>query len=132
MDALSPEEDKLRVCGSAMRALLLVPRSRLSLCLRMPTQPQLPESLGQHVDCIIATLPLGARPLISRDVIMGGADSRQDLHTTFSLEGLQARHAQALRAARETTPAERGEVGAEVEGGDVTDLDTAFSKPHGE
>nr|WP_228565349.1 hypothetical protein [Myxococcus sp. AB036A] len=38
-----------------------------------------------------------------------------ELRATFSLEGLQARHAQALRAARETTPAERGEVDAEVE-----------------
>lgn len=56
---------------------------------------------------------------------MGGADSRQELHATFSLEGLQARHAQALRAARETTPAERGEVDAEVTASDAEDLDTA-------
>nr|BDT32054.1 AT hook motif domain protein [Myxococcus sp. MH1] len=52
-----------------------------------------------------------------KEFVMGGADSRQELHATFSLEGLQARHAQALRAARETTPAERGEVDAEVESG---------------
>ncbi|RJS14234.1 AT hook motif domain protein [Corallococcus sp. H22C18031201] len=49
-----------------------------------------------------------------KEFVQGGADSRQELHATFSLEGLQARHAQALRAARETTPAERGEVDAEV------------------
>ncbi|NOJ79839.1 AT hook motif domain protein [Myxococcus xanthus] len=49
-----------------------------------------------------------------KEFVMGGADSRQELHATFSLEGLQARHAQSLRAARETTPAERGEVDAEV------------------
>ncbi|QQR46197.1 AT hook motif domain protein [Myxococcus xanthus] len=60
-----------------------------------------------------------------KEFVMGGADSRQELHASFSLEGLQARHAQALRVVRETTPAERGEVDAEVESGDVEDLDTA-------
>ncbi|GEL72347.1 hypothetical protein MVI01_41310 [Myxococcus virescens] len=50
-----------------------------------------------------------------KEFVMSGADSRQELHTCFSLEGLQARHAQALRAAREATPAEHGEVDAEVE-----------------
>lgn len=49
-----------------------------------------------------------------KEFVMGGADSRQELHASFSLEGLQSRHAQALRVARETTPAERGEVDAEV------------------
>ncbi|MCP3170166.1 AT hook motif domain protein [Myxococcus qinghaiensis] len=49
-----------------------------------------------------------------KEFVMGGADSRQELHASFSLEGLQARHAHALRAARETTSAERGEVDAEV------------------
>ncbi|WP_426747401.1 AT hook motif domain protein [Myxococcus faecalis] len=53
-----------------------------------------------------------------KEFVQGGADSRQELHATFSLEGLQARHAQALRAARESTPAERGEVDAEVESND--------------
>ncbi|GEL75711.1 AT hook motif domain protein [Myxococcus virescens] len=60
-----------------------------------------------------------------KEYLMGGADSRQELHASFSLEGLQARHAQALRAARETTPAERGEVDAEVSSSDDEDLDTA-------
>ncbi|WP_141621253.1 AT hook motif domain protein [Myxococcus sp. AB036A] len=60
-----------------------------------------------------------------KEFVMGGADSRQELHATFSLEGLQARHAQALRAARETTPAERGEVDAEVVESSDEDLDTA-------
>ncbi|ADO70447.1 hypothetical protein [Stigmatella aurantiaca] len=60
-----------------------------------------------------------------KEFVMGGADSRQELHASFSLEGLQARHAQALRAARETTPAVRGEVDAEVVSSDDEDLDTA-------
>lgn len=60
-----------------------------------------------------------------KEFVMGGADSRQELHASFSLEGLQARHAQALRAARETTPAVRGEVDAEVVSRDDEDLDTA-------
>jgi hypothetical protein len=63
-----------------------------------------------------------------KEFVQGGADSRQELHATFSLEGLQARHAQALRAARETTPAERGEVDAEVTASDAEDLDTASSE----
>ncbi|MCY1036196.1 AT hook motif domain protein [Corallococcus sp. BB11-1] len=54
-----------------------------------------------------------------KEFVQGGADSRQELHASFSLEGLQARHALALRAARETTPAERGEVDAEVESSDA-------------
>lgn len=60
-----------------------------------------------------------------KEYLMGGADSRQELHATFSLESLQARHAQALRAARETTPAERGEVDAEVVESDDENLDAA-------
>ncbi|NNB91697.1 AT hook motif domain protein [Corallococcus exiguus] len=60
-----------------------------------------------------------------KEFVMGGADSRQELHATFSLEGLQARHAQALRAARETTPAERGEVDAEVESGGDVEVDAS-------
>ncbi|GEL75714.1 AT hook motif domain protein [Myxococcus virescens] len=60
-----------------------------------------------------------------KEFVMGGADSRQELHASFSLEGLQARHAQALRAARETTPAERGEVDAEVVESSNENLDTA-------
>ncbi|NOK05947.1 MULTISPECIES: AT hook motif domain protein [Myxococcus] len=60
-----------------------------------------------------------------KEFVMGGADSRQELHASFSLEGLQARHAHALRAARETTPAERGEVDAEVTASDDEDIDTA-------
>ncbi|TQF09629.1 AT hook motif domain protein [Myxococcus llanfairpwllgwyngyllgogerychwyrndrobwllllantysiliogogogochensis] len=60
-----------------------------------------------------------------KEFVQGGADSRQELHASFSLEGLQARHAQALRAARETTPAVRGEVDAEVVSSDDEDLDTA-------
>ncbi|CAM4493785.1 AT hook motif domain protein [Corallococcus exiguus] len=63
-----------------------------------------------------------------KEFVQGGADSRQELHATFSLEGLQARHAQALRAARETTPAVRGEVDAEVVSSDDEDMDTASSE----
>ncbi|MFP2895105.1 AT hook motif domain protein [Corallococcus sp. 4LFB] len=65
-----------------------------------------------------------------KEFVQGGADSRQELHASFSLEGLQARHAQALRAARETTPAVRGEVDAEVVSSDDEDLDTASPGSH--
>ncbi|WP_342379323.1 hypothetical protein [Myxococcus stipitatus] len=60
-----------------------------------------------------------------KEYLKGGADSRQELHATFSLEGPHARHARALRAARETTPAERGEVDTEVTARDEEDFDTA-------
>ncbi|WP_275472525.1 hypothetical protein [Myxococcus hansupus] len=64
-----------------------------------------------------------------KEFVQGGADSRQELHASFSLEGLQARHAQALRAARETTTAVRGEVDAEVvTSSDDEVLDTASSE----
>jgi len=64
-----------------------------------------------------------------KEFVQGGADSRQELHASFSLEGLQARHAQALRAARETTPAERGEVDAEVvESSDDEENDSGASE----
>ncbi|TQF08913.1 AT hook motif domain protein [Myxococcus llanfairpwllgwyngyllgogerychwyrndrobwllllantysiliogogogochensis] len=63
-----------------------------------------------------------------KEFVQGGADSRQELHASFSLEGLQSRHAQALRAARETSPAERGEVDAEVVESDDEGPDTASSE----
>jgi hypothetical protein len=50
--------------------------------------------------------------------ILGGADSRSEVHATFSLEKLQERHALALKDAREVTPAEMGFV--ETEGQEVT------------
>ncbi|WP_002634530.1 hypothetical protein [Myxococcus hansupus] len=59
--------------------------------------------------------PTDFNPMVRlKDFVMGGADSRQALHATLSVDGLRARHTQALRAARETTPAERGEVDAEM------------------
>lgn len=36
--------------------------------------------------------------------IMGGADSRHEIHTSLSLESLQERHARMLREVREATP----------------------------
>jgi hypothetical protein len=52
-----------------------------------------------------------------KEFILGGADSRTELHATLSLETLQERHARALEAAREVTPAEMGIV--ETEGREV-------------
>ncbi|MBN1654366.1 MAG: hypothetical protein JXA30_11405 [Deltaproteobacteria bacterium] len=46
-----------------------------------------------------------------KEFIQGGADSRQELHTSLSLEDLQARHKQMLRIIEESSAAERGEVG---------------------
>lgn len=45
-----------------------------------------------------------------KEYLQGGADSRSEVQTSISLEGLQTRHQQQIRAARETTPQERGEV----------------------
>ncbi len=52
-----------------------------------------------------------------KEFVLGNADSRQEIHAALSLESLQARHRQMIRAA-DTSPAERGEV-AElgIEGG---------------
>jgi hypothetical protein len=43
-----------------------------------------------------------------REYLMGGADSRQEVHTSVSLEELQARHRRMLLAAAEETGVERG------------------------
>lgn len=42
--------------------------------------------------------------------VLGGADSRQELHVGLSLEDLQARHQRMLRACEGSTAAERGEI----------------------
>ncbi|WP_171444199.1 hypothetical protein [Myxococcus xanthus] len=39
-----------------MRALLRAPRGRLSLRLRMATQPQLPEGIGEDVHRVVLAL----------------------------------------------------------------------------
>lgn len=43
-----------------------------------------------------------------KEFVSGGPDSRQENTTTFTLEMLQERHAQVLKATRDVTPAERG------------------------
>jgi len=45
-----------------------------------------------------------------KEFILGGADSRQEIHAALSLEDIQARHQRMLRAAREASPGERGEL----------------------
>ncbi|WP_220137947.1 hypothetical protein [Myxococcus llanfairpwllgwyngyllgogerychwyrndrobwllllantysiliogogogochensis] len=43
-----------------MRALLRAPRGRLSLPLRMTTQPQLPEGIGEDIHRVVLALLRGA------------------------------------------------------------------------
>ena len=61
-----------------------------------------------------------------REFLMGGADSRQEVHTSVSLEELQARHRRMLLAAAEETGAERGRLvapdGDEDAAGSVYDV----------
>ena len=45
-----------------------------------------------------------------REFILGGADSRQEVHASLSLEVIQERHRQLLRTRQESTPATRGEL----------------------
>ena len=45
-----------------------------------------------------------------KEFILGGADSRQEIHAALSLEDIQARHQRMLRAAREASGMERGEI----------------------
>jgi len=47
-----------------------------------------------------------------RAFVEGGADSRQEVHASLSLADLQERHRRALRLRQESTPEERGEIGA--------------------
>ena len=44
-----------------------------------------------------------------KEFILGGADSRQEIHAALSLEDLQARHKQMLQGVEATTAAERGD-----------------------
>lgn len=54
--------------------------------------------------------------------VQGGADSRAEVQTSISLEWLQSRHQGMLRAAREISPEERGEIGVlDVEAHEVVD-----------
>jgi len=45
-----------------------------------------------------------------REFILGGADSRQEVHASLSLEVIQERHRQLLRTRQESTRATRGEL----------------------
>jgi len=45
-----------------------------------------------------------------KEFILGGADSRQEIHAALSLEDIQARHQRMLRTAQQASAEERGEV----------------------
>ena len=45
-----------------------------------------------------------------KEFILGGADSRQEIHAALSLEAIQSRHQRMLRAAQQASAEERGEV----------------------
>ena len=45
-----------------------------------------------------------------KEFILGGADSRQEIHAALSLEDIQARHQRMLRTSRQASAEERGEV----------------------
>ena len=45
-----------------------------------------------------------------KEFILGGADSRQEIHAALSLEDIQARHQRMLRASQQASAEERGEL----------------------
>jgi hypothetical protein len=45
-----------------------------------------------------------------KEFILGGADSRQEIHAALSLEDIQSRHQRMLRTAQQASAEERGEV----------------------
>jgi hypothetical protein len=45
-----------------------------------------------------------------KEFVMGGADSRQEIHATMSLEAIQERHARMMKLMSEAGPAEKGVV----------------------
>ncbi len=47
-----------------------------------------------------------------KEYVLGGADSRQEIHASLSLEDLQTRHARMMREVREATPSEQGIIDA--------------------
>jgi len=49
-----------------------------------------------------------------KEFLLGGADSRQEIHASLSLEQLQARHAEMLRVHRTANADTRGEINATV------------------
>ena len=51
-----------------------------------------------------------------KEFLMGGADSRQEVHASLSLADIQARHLAMLRAVNEATPAIRGELPTQTRG----------------
>lgn len=57
-----------------------------------------------------------------KEFILGGADSRQEIHAALSLEDIQARHERMLRASRQASAEERGEL-IDVSPAEVTDDD---------
>ena len=57
--------------------------------------------------------------------ILGGADSRQEVHTMLSLEGLQERHARMMREQRDATPEMGGVI--DVRASDAKQTEAAAS-----
>jgi len=45
-----------------------------------------------------------------KEFVMGGADSRQEIHAALSLEDIQARHQRMMRSAQQAWAEERGEI----------------------
>lgn len=56
-----------------------------------------------------------------KEFVMGGADSRQEIHASLSLEDIQARHQRMLRVNRAADAAVRGEL---PDHGEVIDVET--------
>ncbi len=72
-----------------------------------------------------------------KEFLLGGADSRPEVHAALSLDVLQARHRDTRRALVETTPADRGEIAvpppapAAEGGGDGVPPSATASGPNG-
>lgn len=47
-----------------------------------------------------------------KEFVMGGADSRQEVHAMMSLESIQERHAKLMKVVQSATPAEKGVIDA--------------------
>jgi hypothetical protein len=45
-----------------------------------------------------------------KEFVLGGADSRQEIHAALSLEDIQARHQRMMRSAQQASALERGEI----------------------
>lgn len=64
-----------------------------------------------------------------KEFILGGADSRQEIHAALSMEDIQARHARMLRASQRASAEVRGEV-IDALPAEVNDEDDHFLPVH--